>query len=68
MKSFFQAASASLHPQRLSQRPRWLEEIMREATNVTAMNMAFAGSDYKQLWLTGVGGIARVTMNWEGMY
>jgi hypothetical protein len=41
---------------------------MREATNVTAMNMAFAGSDYKQLWLTGVGGIARVTMNWEGMY
>lgn len=42
--------------------------IMRVATNFTVTNMAFAGSDYKQLWLTGVGGIARVTMNWKGQY
>ena len=42
--------------------------ILRIATNFTVTNMGFAGADYKQLWLTGVGGIARVTMNWEGQY
>lgn len=42
--------------------------ILRIATNFTVNNMAFAGSDLKQLWLLGVGGIARVKMNWEGQY
>ena len=42
--------------------------ILRIATNFTVTNLAFAGADYKQLWLIGVGGIARVRMNWEGQY
>lgn len=42
--------------------------ILRVATNFTVTNMAFAGRDYKQLWLLGVDGIARVAMNWEGQY
>ncbi|KAI9775566.1 MAG: hypothetical protein M1816_005895 [Peltula sp. TS41687] len=42
--------------------------MVRIATNFTVNNMAFAGPDLKQLWLTGVGGIARVEMNLEGQY
>lgn len=42
--------------------------IARITTNFTVNNMAFAGPDYKQLWITGVGGISRVVLNWEGQY
>lgn len=47
---------------------RYRTVIMRVVTNFTVTNMAFAGRDYKQLWVMGVGGIARVTTDWEGQY
>ena len=40
--------------------------IMRIQTNFTVNQFAWAGADYRQIWMTGVGGIARATLNLPG--
>ncbi len=40
--------------------------LVRIQTNYTVQNFAWTGSDYKTLWLMGVGGISKVEWNLQG--
>lgn len=41
--------------------------LLRIVTTFAVNNLVFAGPDYKQLWLVGVGGVSRVNWDLEGM-
>ncbi|KAL8729328.1 MAG: hypothetical protein Q9166_004825 [cf. Caloplaca sp. 2 TL-2023] len=40
--------------------------VMRVQTNFTVNNFGWAGRDYREMWMTGVGGIGRVVMELRG--